>query len=148
MTVLSVPGATGMADTDLSAKFNAALQALAGEFDFAFVHVKATDAFGEDGDFLGKKAFIEKIDQATEVFLDLPDTLLVVTGDHSTPCSLKKHSGDPVPLMMIGEGMVRTDHVTAFGERACATGGLGRLTGLMIMPEIINLLGLAPLIGD
>jgi 2,3-bisphosphoglycerate-independent phosphoglycerate mutase len=50
--------------------------------------------------------------------------------------------------MMVGDGAVRTDHVKEFGERACATGGLGRLTGLMIMPEIINLLGLSPLIGD
>jgi 2,3-bisphosphoglycerate-independent phosphoglycerate mutase len=38
--------------------------------------------------------------------------------------------------------------VKAFGERPCARGGLGRLTGLMVMPEIINLLGLAKLIGD
>lgn len=148
MTVLKVPGATGMANTDIRAKFAAALEALAGGFDFAFVHVKAADAFGEDGDFLGKKAFIERIDQAAGMLLDLPHTLLVATGDHSTPCALKRHSGDPVPIMMVGEGMVRTDRVTEFGERACAQGGLGRLTGLMIMPEIVNLLGLAPLIGD
>jgi 2,3-bisphosphoglycerate-independent phosphoglycerate mutase len=148
MQVLPVPGATGMANTDLDAKFAAALKALATDFDFAFVHIKAADAFGEDGDFRGKKAFIEKIDAAAKVLLDLPDTLIVITGDHSTPCALKKHSGDPVPLIMVGDGAVRTDHVKEFGERACATGGLGRLTGLMIMPEIINLLGRAPLIGD
>lgn len=148
MTVLQVPGATGMANTDIRAKFAASLKALATDYDFAFVHIKAADAFGEDGDFQGKKAFIEKIDEAVGVLLDLPDTLIVATGDHSTPCALKKHSGDPVPIMMVGDGAVRTDHVREFGERACATGGLGRLTGLMIMPEIINLLGLAPLIGD
>jgi 2,3-bisphosphoglycerate-independent phosphoglycerate mutase len=50
--------------------------------------------------------------------------------------------------MMVGEGLVRTDSVTQFGERACAQGGLGRITGLMLMPEIINLLGLSKLIGD
>jgi len=148
MEVLRVPGATGLPNTDISAKFDAALKALAGGFDFAFVHIKAADAFGEDGDFQGKKEFIEKIDQAANILLDLPHTLLVATGDHSTPCALKKHSADPVPLMMVGDGAVRTDHVKEFGERACATGGLGRLTGLMIMPEIINLLGLSPLIGD
>jgi 2,3-bisphosphoglycerate-independent phosphoglycerate mutase len=38
--------------------------------------------------------------------------------------------------------------VIQFGERACAQGAMGRLTGLMVMPEIINLLGLAKLIGD
>jgi 2,3-bisphosphoglycerate-independent phosphoglycerate mutase len=147
MDVLNVPGATGLANTDLDAKFATALDALAGPYDFAFVHLKATDAFGEDGDFLGKKGFIERIDQAIHVLLEVPGLLLTVTADHSTPCALKRHSGDPVPLMMVGEG-VRTDAVSQFGERACAQGGLGRLTGLMVMPEIINILGLAPLIGD
>ncbi len=147
MDVLKVPGATGLANTDIAAKFQAARQALARDYDFAFVHVKATDAFAEDGDFGGKKAFIERIDQAARVLLDLPGILLVLTGDHSTPCALKRHSADPVPIMMVGEG-VRTDQVAQFGERAAAQGGLGRLTGLMIMPEIINLLGLSPLIGN
>jgi 2,3-bisphosphoglycerate-independent phosphoglycerate mutase len=147
MDVLIVPGATGLANTDIAAKFRAALDALAGDYDFAFVHLKATDAFGEDGDFLGKKGFIERIDQAAGVLLEVPDLLLTVTADHSTPCALKRHSGDPVPLLMAGEG-VRTDQVGQYGERACARGGMGRLTGLMVMPEIINVLGRSPLIGD
>jgi 2,3-bisphosphoglycerate-independent phosphoglycerate mutase len=147
MDVLTVPGATGLANTDIAAKFRAALEALAGDYDFAFVHLKATDAFGEDGDFLGKKGFIERIDRAAGVLLEVPDLLLAVTADHSTPCALKRHSGDPVPLMMAGEG-VRTDQVSQYGERACARGGMGRLIGLMVMPEIINLLGRSPLIGD
>jgi 2,3-bisphosphoglycerate-independent phosphoglycerate mutase len=147
MDLIQVPGATGLPNTDVAAKFRAALTALAGPYDFAFVHVKAADTFGEDGDFQGKKAFIEKVDAATALLLDAPH-LLVVTADHTTPCALKKHSGDPVPLMMVGEGMVRPDAVTRFGERPCAQGALGRLLGLQIMPEIINLLGMAKLIGD
>jgi 2,3-bisphosphoglycerate-independent phosphoglycerate mutase len=91
--------------------------------------------------------FINKIDLACRLLLETPH-LLAVTADHSTPCNLKKHSGDPVPIMMVGEGLVRTDDVSQFGERACGRGALGRLTGLQIMPEIINLLGLAKLIGD
>ncbi|MBM4294370.1 MAG: 2,3-bisphosphoglycerate-independent phosphoglycerate mutase [Deltaproteobacteria bacterium] len=147
MDLIEVPGATGLPNTDVAAKFRAALEALAGPYDFAFVHVKAADTFGEDGDFQGKKAFIEKVDAAAAVLLDAPH-LLVATADHTTPCVLKRHSGDPVPLMMIGDGLVRPDLVTQFGERPCARGDLGRLTGLQVMPEIINLLGLAKLIGD
>jgi 2,3-bisphosphoglycerate-independent phosphoglycerate mutase len=147
MEVLTVPGATGLPNTDIEAKFRAGLDALAGAYDFAFVHIKAADTFGEDGDHLGKMNFINKIDLAFRLLLDAPH-LLVVTADHSTPCALKKHSGDPVPIIMVGDGAVRTDAVTAFGERACARGALGRLTGLQVMPEIINLLGLARLIGD
>jgi 2,3-bisphosphoglycerate-independent phosphoglycerate mutase len=147
MDVFKVAGATGLPNTDIAAKFTAGLEALAGAYDFAFVHIKATDTFGEDGDFQGKLEFINRIDAAAGLLLDTPH-LLVFTADHSTPCALKKHSGDPVPIMMIGEGMVRQDEVTAFGERPCARGAMGRLTGLQVMPEIINLLGLAALIGD
>ena len=146
MDVLKVPGATGLPNTDIAAKFRAGLTALAGAYDFAFVHVKATDTFGEDGDYLGKMNFINRIDEAVGLLLDAP-YLLAVTADHSTPCALK-HSGDPVPLMMVGDGLVRPDDVTAFGERPCARGAMGRLTGLQVMPEIINLLGLSKLIGD
>jgi 2,3-bisphosphoglycerate-independent phosphoglycerate mutase len=147
MDVLPVPGATGLPNTDIEAKFKTALDALAGAYEFAFVHIKAADTFGEDGDYLGKMNFINKIDLAFHLLLDAPH-LLVVTADHSTPCALKKHSGDPVPIMMVGDGLVRSDNVSAFGERPCAPGALGRLTGLQVMPEIINLLGLAKLIGD
>jgi 2,3-bisphosphoglycerate-independent phosphoglycerate mutase len=49
---------------------------------------------------------------------------------------------------MVGEGLVRPDDVAQFGERACARGAMGRLLGLQVMPEIINLLGLSKLIGD
>jgi 2,3-bisphosphoglycerate-independent phosphoglycerate mutase len=147
MDVIPVPGATGLPNTDIEAKFRAGLAALAGDYDFAFVHIKAADTFGEDGDYLGKMNFINKIDLAFRLLRDAP-CLLVVTADHSTPCLLKKHSGDPVPIMMVGEGAVRPDDVPAYSERACGRGALGRLTGLQVMPEIINLLGLAHLIGD
>ena len=50
--------------------------------------------------------------------------------------------------MMVGDGLVRTDQVSQFGEWACGQGAMSRLTGLQVMPEIINLLGPAKLIGD
>lgn len=147
MDVLKIAGATGLPNTDIAAKFRAALTALEGAYDFAFVHIKGTDTFGEDGDFEGKRNFINRIDEAFRLLLDVPH-LLAVTADHSTPCTLKRHSGDPVPLMMVGDELVRPDLVRDFGERACARGDLGRLTGLQVMPEIINLLGMSKLIGD
>ena len=50
--------------------------------------------------------------------------------------------------MMVGDGLVRTGAVSQFGARACGQGAMGRLTSLQARPEIINLLGLAKLIGD
>jgi 2,3-bisphosphoglycerate-independent phosphoglycerate mutase len=146
MKVLDVPGATGLPDTDIEAKFNTAIQSL-DSFNFVFVHVKAADSLGEDGNYAGKRDFIEKIDQAASILSNLPeDTLLIVTADHSTPCEMKAHSGDPVPVMF-HNCSVRVDNVTAFNERSCAHGGLGFISGRDLMPQVLNLLGTLPLVG-
>jgi 2,3-bisphosphoglycerate-independent phosphoglycerate mutase len=146
MKVLQVPGATALWDTDVEAKFKTVLEQLKYH-DFAFVHVKATDSLAEDGDFEGKKNFIEKVDKALEIFNHLPeDMLLVITADHSTPCALKAHSADPVPILFHGRG-VRVDHVSAFNEIECVKGGLGFIEGKHVMPQIMNLLGRLPLAG-
>jgi len=146
MEIITVPQATALPDTDVAAKFTTALNQL-DSHDFVFVHVKATDSLAEDGNYEGKKTFIEKIDKAIAVFDNLPeDTLLFVGADHSTPCELKQHSADPVPVLFYGEG-VRVDDVSSFGERACAKGGLGLIEGKDVMPQILNLMGRLKLIG-
>ena len=145
MKLIEVAGATALPDTDIRAKFTRVREALA-EFDFVFVHVKAADSLGEDGNWKGKRDFIERIDEAAELLLDIPDAMLAVTADHSTPCALCKHSADPVPVMIVGEG-VRVDSVKQFDERAVLSGGLGRMVGTDLMPELLNLVGKYKLIG-
>ncbi|HOD66707.1 MAG TPA: 2,3-bisphosphoglycerate-independent phosphoglycerate mutase [candidate division Zixibacteria bacterium] len=147
MDVVEVPGATGLPDTDIAAKFRAVLAKLA-EYDFVFVHVKAADSLGEDGNAPGKKDFVEKIDAAAKILAEgLPeDVLLVATADHTTPCEMKAHAADPVPIMFRGNN-VRVDGVAAFGERACAQGGLGFMLGREIMPQVVNFLGKGHLEG-
>jgi 2,3-bisphosphoglycerate-independent phosphoglycerate mutase len=146
MEIIDVPGATALPDSDVEAKFKTAVKQL-DKHDFAFVHVKATDSLGEDGNFQAKKDFIEKSDKAAALLTDLPDdTLLIISADHSTPCELKNHSADFVPIIFKG-GAVRIDEVTTFGERACAKGGLGFMEGKDVMPQILNLMGRLPLIG-
>lgn len=145
MDILDVPGATGLPNTSIEAKFNAAKDSLPN-YDFIFIHVKAPDSLAEDGNYMGKANFIERIDNAIKILFELKDVLLVITGDHSTPSALKKHSADPVPIVFRGPG-VRKDNVTSFGERACAHGGQGYISGIDVMPEVVNLVGLAKLIG-
>ncbi|MEW5795141.1 MAG: 2,3-bisphosphoglycerate-independent phosphoglycerate mutase [Candidatus Zixiibacteriota bacterium] len=146
MDILDVPGATALPDTNIENKFKLAVDSLR-IYDFAFVHVKAADSLGEDGNYNGKRDFIEKIDRAVPILSGLgEDTLLVWTADHSTPCEMKAHSADPVPIMFHGRG-VRVDSVKAFSERACTGGGLGFMTGLDIMPQVQNLLGTLHLVG-
>jgi len=133
MDVIEVDGATGFPDTNVFAKFNRAIQLLK-DYDFVFVHVKATDIFGEDGDCVGKKEFIEKVDKAAKILLDL-SCMIVITGDHSTPCKLKDHSGDPVPLLLVGMGK---DDVNEFNERACRNGSLGTIEGRDLMKIVLR----------
>ena len=65
------------------------------------------------------------------------DVVVAITADHSTPCTLKDHSGDPVPLTILGEG-VRVDEVPHYDERSVARGSLGRLRGRDLMPILLN----------
>jgi 2,3-bisphosphoglycerate-independent phosphoglycerate mutase len=44
-----------------------------------------------------------------------------------------------VPLLVSGGG-VTPDGSTAFGERACAEGSLGRLRGVDILPRLAHLM--------
>jgi len=146
MKVIKVPEATGLPDTNIKAKFQSVLTCI-DKYDFVFVHVKAADSLGEDGNFEGKKNFIEKLDSASKLLLNLPDdVLLIITADHSTPCELKSHSADAVPILYRGNG-VRTDDVMAFNERACKKGGLGIIEGKHVIPHAQNLLGTLKLVG-
>ena len=146
MDLIDVEGATALPDSNVRNKFVAAKKALE-EYDFVFTHVKATDSLAEDGNADGKKAFIEKCDIVAEELLDLPDNvLLVVTADHSTACELKAHCAEPVPVMFCSSH-VRIDDVTEFNERAFVKGGVGRIVGADIMPEVMNIMGKLHLIG-
>lgn len=146
MDLINVPGATALPNTDVRAKFVEAKRQLK-DYDFVFVHVKATDSLAEDGNSEGKKQFIEKCDAAMKELRDLPDdVMLVVTADHSTACELRAHTADPVPIMMASPH-VRIDDVSVFSEREFAKGGLGRMEGKDIMPTILNIMGKLHLVG-
>jgi 2,3-bisphosphoglycerate-independent phosphoglycerate mutase len=92
-------------------------------YDFFFVHVKAPDAAGEDGDFERKSAVIEEVDALLPDLLDLGSDALAVTGDHATPAKMKSHSWHGVPFLLSSEYTMPT--AESFGERACAGGSLG-----------------------
>lgn len=103
------------------------------KYDFFYIHVKATDSAGEDGDFERKVTVIEEVDQKVQSIIDLNPDVIVVTGDHSTPSSLKSHSWHNVPLLLWSK-WCRADEVDQFGEKGCAKGGLGKINATDIMP--------------
>ncbi|WP_404361789.1 2,3-bisphosphoglycerate-independent phosphoglycerate mutase [Marinobacter sp.] len=109
-----------------------ALEAAWSDHDFLFLHFKDTDSLGEDGDFEGKVAAIEELDQAIPRIMELRPDVIVVTGDHSTPSAMASHSWHPVPVL-ISANTCRVDGVQVFGETACAGGGLGHLPAKHLM---------------
>ena len=111
----------------------AALRRHWDEYDFFFVHYKATDSAGEDGDFAGKVDAIRDFDRCLPQLLDLQPDVLVVTGDHSTPAVMAAHSWHPVPLVMYGP-RVRPDSALHFTELECASGGIGTVPAMEVLP--------------
>ncbi len=103
------------------------------DYDFFFLHYKYTDAAGEDGDFEAKVKRIEELDALIPRLTALDPTVLIVTGDHSTPSLLKSHSWHPVPTILTSK-VCRTDRCTAFGEDQVALGGLGHFEAKYLMP--------------
>ncbi len=103
------------------------------KYDFFFIHFKYTDSTGEDGNFAAKVKRIEELDAAIPHITALQPTVLIVTGDHSTPAKLKSHSWHPVPTLLVSEAC-RSDACEKFGEKECLRGGLGQFEAKYLMP--------------
>ncbi len=102
------------------------------DYDFFFLHFKYTDSTGEDGNFEAKVKRIEELDAALPRITALNPQVLIVTGDHSTPCYLKSHSWHPVPTLLVSD-CCRPDGLTQFSESACIRGGLGQFEAKYLM---------------
>jgi 2,3-bisphosphoglycerate-independent phosphoglycerate mutase len=101
------------------------------DHDFFFVHVKATDAAGEDGYPGRKSAVISDVDALLPEVLALGPAALAVTGDHATPAKMSSHSWHGVPFLL--NSPYTTPTAETFGERTCATGSLGHFAAQEIM---------------
>lgn len=129
MNVLELDG------EDLTAEARALVENW-NSYNFFFVHVKKTDSYGEDGNPVAKKKVIEETDRVLlPVIEKLNPDVLVITGDHSTPCILKAHSWHGVPVMVYSK-YVRPNGVK-FTERTCSKGGLGRMRAKYLLPYIL-----------
>jgi 2,3-bisphosphoglycerate-independent phosphoglycerate mutase len=106
------------------------------DYDFFFVHFKYTDSRGEDGNFDGKVQMVEQLDSIVPRIMALKPTVLVVTGDHSTPAKLASHSWHPVPVLLVADDC-RPDRRTSFGEREGIQGGLGQFEAIYLMPQAL-----------
>jgi len=106
-----------------------------------YVHIKDPDSISHSGNFIGKKEFFENFDLFFKELCSskvLSECAICVTGDHSTPCSLRAHSGDPVPVLLHIPG--KKGDLLNFSEKECKNGSLGYLTGLKLFNKINQLI--------
>ncbi len=126
MTVADVPGATAWYDTNYEGKRDAALAGLASGADLYVIHVEASDEAGHEGNVAEKVRCLENWDR--RILASLIDGLdqtgpwrLLLLPDHATPLTLRGHTGDPVPYLLVdsrvnGPGGVYTEQGAASAE--------------------------------
>jgi 2,3-bisphosphoglycerate-independent phosphoglycerate mutase len=126
--------APGQADRDFYAEL---LPVLLGDAaDVVFVHLKGPDEPGHDALPDHKLAAIEEIDAffiGPLVAALGPRDTLVVTCDHATPCELRIHAPDRVPVVVAGP-TTPADGTASFGERAAAAGALAGRRACELLP--------------
>lgn len=94
--------------------------------DVVFIHIKGPDEPGHDNEPLKKVEAIEMIDKyfIQNLIKDLEtDDIVIVTCDHTTPCELKLHSNDKVPLLISGN-LIKKDGSNKYDENTAYKGKL------------------------
>jgi 2,3-bisphosphoglycerate-independent phosphoglycerate mutase len=109
-----------------------------------YIHIKGPDEPGHDGNFNLKSQLVATIDKHFVgnmlQQINLEDHLICITADHATPCKLKAHSDDPVPLLIAGNKL-QADKVQGFSEKECKNGELGVLpNGTDLVPRLVSYL--------
>jgi 2,3-bisphosphoglycerate-independent phosphoglycerate mutase len=141
---------TANIDTDLDEKARLTIEALKTA-DFVVTHIKGADLVSHDNQPHEKAAFLERTDKMLQKIIDgienPQDTHIAITADHSTPCAIREHSADPVPVAIYGEGVL-VDDVTVYGERSCARGGLCRIHANDFLLSILDLMGVTYRFGS
>jgi len=143
MDATLLPPPSGNLQKDMEVRVKALLGALP-KYDCFYIHLKGPDEPGHDGNCVLKTEIISAIDKyffgplLAQISLD--DTLICVTTDHATPCSLKVHSDTMVPVLISGD-KVGNGKADKFSEKECVKGGLGVFErGCELMPKLMGLL--------
>jgi len=140
MDIIDVPLSSGHLDVDYPIWAKIALDSIQ-QYGGIYVHIKGPDEPAHDGNYTLKKEIIEAVDKFffsnLLSSLDMANTIIAVTADHSTVCAIKAHSADPVPLLICG-GSIKADGSLGFSERAAKKGSLGAIKGMDIMPLLVK----------
>ncbi len=109
-----------------------------GRYDYAYIHFKETDVPGHDGKPEEKKRMVEMLDTGFFSFIkelnQREKVKIVITGDHSTVCSVKAHTSDALPFLVVGGGK---DETSRFNESEAKKGEIGKIYGKDVMQFIL-----------
>ena len=141
MSLVDLPLPSNNLETDCKLRIKKLFEVLANYEGF-YIHIKGPDEPGHDGDFKLKSELIATVDKyfVGEMLqkINLEDYIVCITADHSTPCKLKAHGDDPVPLLIAGDKL-QGDRVQKFSEKECKLGELGVLSrGTELMPKLVD----------
>lgn len=143
MTVCEVEGATGYIDTCWEKKTAAALEALEGGCDLAYLHFEAPDECGHRAESENKVKSIELIDSL--VLGTLIDGLrkydrykIMILPDHPTPLTLMTHTAEPVPYLIYDSANEKKSGVDCFTEATAKAAGVFIEEGHTIMSRFIK----------
>jgi 2,3-bisphosphoglycerate-independent phosphoglycerate mutase len=138
---IEAPGATGYLDTDYASKGRTAIEALK-KYDIVCVHIEAPDEASHEGRADEKVKALEAIDRDIvgpihAALQSYGDYRILVTPDHPTPVSTKKHSHGWVPFALCGRG-VASKGAGSYDEVAAAHSGIQIPHGWELMPRFIQ----------
>ena len=91
-----------------------------------YVQIKDTDTPGHLGSLKNKINAIERIDKKLKPLTKLNNAIICITADHATPYQLRRHSKDPVPVLIYNKGL---DKSNGFDESSCKNGSLNKIEG-------------------
>jgi 2,3-bisphosphoglycerate-independent phosphoglycerate mutase len=136
---------------EIADKLEAAREAFASGAEFVHLHTKAADEAAHTRSAPAKRDAIAQLDRGLSSLWDWPglgeDYVVAVTADHATPShGPMLHSGESVPLVVMGRG-IRRDRIAAFGEREAVGGALGQLRARDVLPVLLNAANRARFLG-
>jgi 2,3-bisphosphoglycerate-independent phosphoglycerate mutase len=142
MEHVPVEGQTGTIDTNFDNIAAKAIECIKSDYDYVFIHIKATDNASHDGNAKEKVLAIERSDAMLNKIIDaVGDSIVIaVTGDHSTPLDVGEHCSDPVPILFWSKFM-RPDKVKEFSELDAPDGALHTIRGTDVMPLLLGYAG-------
>ena len=141
MSLVDLPIPSRSLENDCKLRVKKLFEALP-HYDGFYIHIKGPDEPGHDGNCDLKTQLIATVDKhfvgPMLEQINLEDYIICITADHSTPCDIKAHSDDPVPLLIAGNNL-QADSVQKFSEKDCKMGELGLLlNGTELMPKLVS----------